>query len=115
MLPLITFIVASGQQPQITIDDAGLIRIIYSDSDKIYFATSVDNGITFPAIQLVSEVKDIHHRMGRIPQMASSKNYTIVAAISKKGSVHIFELSPQSSKGIKGHWLIMRQILHLKA
>lgn len=95
------FIIANGQQPQITIDHAGTIRIIYGDGDKIYCATSVDNGITFPAIQLVGEVKDMHLGMGRGPQMASSKNYTIVAAIDKKGSVHIFQLSHQSSKWIK--------------
>lgn len=97
----VTFIIAKGQQPQITIDDAGIIRIIYGDGDKIYCATSVDNGITFPAIRLVGEVKNMHLGMARGPQMASSKNYTIVTAIDKKGSVHIFQLSHQSSKWIE--------------
>lgn len=94
-------VIAAGQQPQITIDDLGIIRIIYGNGDKIYCATSVDNGLTFPAIQLIGEIKDMHLGMSRGPQAASSKNFTLVSAIDKKGLVHIFQLNHQSGKWTK--------------
>lgn len=47
----VNFIIGNGQQPQITIDNLGTIRVIYGNNDKIYCATSVDNGVTFPDIQ----------------------------------------------------------------
>jgi hypothetical protein len=93
--------ISNGQQPQITIDNLGTIRIIYGSQDKIYCATSVDNGLTFPSVQLVGEIKDMHLGMSRGPQVASSKNYTLVAAIDKKGMIHIFQLNHQSGKWTK--------------
>jgi hypothetical protein len=95
------FIIGNGQQPQITIDNLGTIRIIYGNEDKIYCATSVDNGLTFPDIQTVGEIKEMHLGMSRGPQVATSKNYTLVAAIDKKGSVHIFQLQHKSGKWTK--------------
>jgi hypothetical protein len=75
-----------------------LLRIIYGNEDKIYCATSTDNGLTISDIQMVGEVKDMHLGMSRGPQVASSKNYTLVSAIDKKGSIHIFQLNHQSKK-----------------
>ena len=97
----VNFIIGNGQQPQITIDNLGTIRVIYGNDDKIYCATSVDNGVTFPDIQKVGEINDMHLGMSRGPQVATSKNYTLVAAIDKKGSVHIFQLQHQSGKWTK--------------
>lgn len=94
-------IIANGQQPQITIDGLGIIRIVYGNGDKIYCATSVDNGLTFPDIQLAGEIKDMHLGMSRGPQVASSANYTLVSAIDKKGLIHIFQLNHQSKKWTK--------------
>ncbi len=94
-------VIGIGQQPQITINKPGTIRVIYGSQDKIYCATSTDNGVTFPRTQMVGEVKDMHLGMSRGPQAASSKNYTLVAAIDKKGSVHIFQLNHQSGKWTK--------------
>ena len=95
------FIIADGQQPQITIDELGTIRIIYGNGDKIFCATSVDNGLTFPNIQNIGEIKGMHLGMSRGPQVATSKNYTLVSAIDKKGMVHIFQLQHQSGKWTK--------------
>ncbi|MBC7626002.1 MAG: hypothetical protein H7254_01800 [Ferruginibacter sp.] len=88
----------SGQQPQLSIDNSGIIRMVYGEDDKIYCASSKDNGQSFPDIQLVATVKDMHLGMSRGPQLASSKNYSMIAAIDKKGSVHIFKLSHATGK-----------------
>ncbi len=88
--------IADGTQPQITIDPSGKVRIIYGLGDKIYCATSVDNGVTFHSIMLVGEVKEMHLGMSRGPQASSSKNFTLVSAIDKGGSIHTFQLNHQT-------------------
>lgn len=93
--------IAAGQQPQITIDNLGTLRIVYGSGDKIYCATSTDNGQTFPDIQMVGEVKDMHLGMSRGPQVATSKNYTLVSAMDKEGTIHIFQLQHKSGKWAK--------------
>jgi hypothetical protein len=87
---------ASGQQPQIAIDNQGVLRIIYGRGDEIYCATSADNGVTFSDIRLVGEVKQMHLGMSRGPQVASSENYTLISAIDQHGSIHTFQLNHRS-------------------
>ena len=99
--PIGNSLIGNGQQPQVTIDNLGTIRIIYGNEDKIYCATSIDNGLTFPDIQMIGKVKDMHLGMSRGPQAASSKNYTLVSAIDKKGSIHIFQLNHKTRKWTK--------------
>ncbi len=99
--PNTTIIIDNGQQPQITVDNRGTIRIIYGNEDKIYCATSIDNGVAFPDIQIIGAVNNMHLGMSRGPQVASSKYYTLVSAIDKKGAVHIFRLNHKSGKWTK--------------
>lgn len=96
-----TFVVATGQQPQMTIDNLGKIRIVYGIKDTIYCATSVDNGLTFPDRLRVGVVKDMHLGMSRGPQMASSKNYSMISAMDKMGSISVFQLNHTSGKWVK--------------
>jgi hypothetical protein len=91
-------VIEKGQQPQITADNSGTLRLVYGEGDKIFCATSPDNGLTFPEIKLVGEVKEMALGMSRGPQLASSKNYSLVSAIDKKGSIHIFQLNHKSGK-----------------
>ncbi len=91
-------ILGDGAQPQITIDLSGTVRVIYGNADKIYCATSSDNGVTFSKVKLVGEVKEMHLGMFRGPQAASSKNYTLVSAMDKQGSIHIFQLNHRSGE-----------------
>lgn len=90
--------IAKGQQPQIVADVAGDVRIVYGSGDKIFCATSTDNGSTFSEPQLVGEVKEMHLGMFRGPQVASSKDYTLVSAMDKKGVLHIFQLSHKTGQ-----------------
>ena len=89
-------VIAVGQQPQIASDNKGNIRIIYGHEDRIYCATSIDKGSNFPDIQLVGEVGEMHLGMSRGPQVASSKHYTLVSAIDRKGDIQTFRLDHQS-------------------
>ena len=93
--------IATGLQPQMTIDPLGNIRIVYGNNDTIYCATSSDNGQSFKDIKMVGIVKDMHLGMTRGPQAATSKNYTLISAMDKNGSIHIFQLQHSSGKWIK--------------
>jgi len=79
--------IGAGEQPHISRDPKGMIRVIYGQKDKIYCATSGDNGLTFSAPVLVAEVPGMHLGMSRGPQIASSAHYSIVTAMDKSGDI----------------------------
>lgn len=89
---------ASGEQPQVSIDNTGLIRLVYGNADKIYLSTSQDNGKTFSKPSLVGEVKEMHLGMARGPQLASSKDFSVVTAMDKTGNIHSFKQSHKTGK-----------------
>ncbi|HEY0652643.1 MAG TPA: hypothetical protein VGD65_05925 [Chryseosolibacter sp.] len=91
-------ILAPGQQPQLTVDSKGKIRLVYGESDKIYFSTSNDNGKTFSSPQLVAQVSEMHLGMTRGPQLATSVDYSLITAMDKKGNIHAFRQSHKTGK-----------------
>ena len=98
LIPSRESVIKKGQQPQLTAGNNGTLRLVYGDGDKIFCATSLDNGLTFPEIKLAGEVKEMALGMSRGPQLASSKNYSLVSAIDEKGLIHIFQLNHKSGK-----------------
>jgi hypothetical protein len=91
-------ILAPGEQPQITVDARGLIRLVYGEKDKVFFTTSKDNGKTFDTPQLIGQVSEMHLGMTRGPQLATSRDFSVVTAMDKKGNIHSFRLSHKSGK-----------------
>ena len=89
-------IIATGQQPVISTDNNGVIRIVYGQQDKIFCSTSVDKGITFSAPVIVAQVKDMHLGMSRGPQIASSAKWSVITAMDKAGDIHWFKLDHSS-------------------
>jgi hypothetical protein len=89
---------APGEQPEITIDARGLIRLVYGEKDKIFFTTSKDYGKTFNTPRLIGQVSEMHLGMTRGPQLATSRDFSVVTAIDKKGNIHSFRLSHKSGK-----------------
>jgi len=82
-----------GQQPNISIDTKGVVRMVYGDGEKIYCISSKDNGLTFSMPVQVGQLTGMHLGHTRGPQIASSKNYSIVTAITKDGNIHSFRLN----------------------
>ena len=72
-----------GQQPNMAVDSKGIIRMVYGNGDKIYFMTSSNNGSDFSAPVLVAELPKMHLGSTRGPQIASSKNFSMISAIDK--------------------------------
>lgn len=92
---------ASGEQPQIAVDNEGLVRLVFGKNDNIFYSASKDGGNTFSSPLLVGEVKEMHLGMTRGPQLATSKDYSIVTAIDKTGNIHTFQLNHRSNKWSK--------------
>jgi len=89
--------IGSGEQPHISRDTKGHIRVVYGQKDKIYCATSDNNGLTFSSPVLVAEVPGMHLGMSRGPQIASSAHYSIITAMDKAGDIHCFRLDNRAS------------------
>lgn len=95
-LPLVNTI-GQGKQPQVSVDNKGIVRVVYGFADKIFCATSVDHGQTFSKPVLVAQVADMHLGMSRGPQLSSSANYSVITAMDKAGSIHWFRLNNRSN------------------
>lgn len=89
-----------GQQPQISADNKGIVRLVFGRNDSIFCATSDNQGISFRSPALVGYVKGMHLGMARGPQMASSVRFTMITAIDKAGDIYFFQLTNKTNKWI---------------
>ena len=92
-------VISKGQQPQISTDNSGIIRVVFGKADSIFCSTSLDKGSSFSKPILVGVVPKMHLGMARGPQLASSAHYSVVTAIDQNGDIHYFTLSHK-----KGQW-----------
>jgi len=90
-----------GQQPNLSIDNTGIIRMVYGNQDKIYCITSSDNGLNFSSPVLVAELPKMHLGSTRGPQIASSNTRSMISAIDKNGNLHAYLLNHSNSDWIK--------------
>jgi hypothetical protein len=91
-------VLSDGNQPQVTADVKGVLRIIYGKDDEIYYTESRDKGNTFRAPVLVGKVPGMHLGMSRGPQLASSKHYSVITAMDRPGNIHWFLLDHTTGK-----------------
>lgn len=83
----------AGRQPNIAVDSKGIIRVVYGEGETIWCITSANNGQSFSSPVKVGELKGMHLGSARGPQIASSKNYSLITAITKDGTIHSFLLN----------------------
>ncbi|HEY4327534.1 MAG TPA: hypothetical protein VGN20_26350 [Mucilaginibacter sp.] len=91
--------IGEGQQPQISIDNAGIVRVVFGKNDSIFCSTSLDKGSSFSKRVLVGVVSKMHLGMARGPQLASSAHYSLITAMDQTGNIHFFLLDNR-----KGTW-----------
>lgn len=89
---------ATGAQPQITVDAKEVLRVVYGDGENIYYSVSSDKGRTFSKPALVARVPEMHLGMTRGPQLATSKDFSIVTAMDKAGNINCFMLTHKTGK-----------------
>ena len=92
-------VISKGQQPQITQDNKGVLRVVFGRGDSIFCSMSTDRGSLFLKPVLVGVVAQMHLGMARGPQLASSAHYSVITAMDKGGNIHYFMLNHQ-----KGTW-----------
>lgn len=90
-------ILAPGEQPQMSIDSEGIIRVVYGQGDKIFYVHSKNNGSTFSKPAIIAELKGMHLGMTRGPQIASSKDFTLVTAMDTEGNIYSFIMDHKTS------------------
>jgi hypothetical protein len=90
--------IAEGNQPQISADNKGIIRVVFGQKDKIFCATSLDKGATFSNPVLVAALPKMHLGMSRGPQLASSSNYSVITAQDETGNIHWYRLKHSSDR-----------------
>ncbi|MHB1921318.1 MAG: hypothetical protein ACYCOO_03675 [Chitinophagaceae bacterium] len=90
--------IGNGEQPQIAMDNRGVIRVVFGQKDKIFCASSHDKGVSFSSPVLVAQVPGMHLGMSRGPQLTCSANYSVITAMDKTGNIHWYRLSNTSSK-----------------
>ncbi|HVU96865.1 MAG TPA: hypothetical protein VHE34_16665 [Puia sp.] len=91
------YVIGKGDQPQVSRDNKGSIRLVYGHKDSIFCAVSTDQGSTFSKPVLVAQVTGMHLGMSRGPQIASSANYSIITAMDKSGNIRWFRCSHSSN------------------
>lgn len=94
-----------GQQPNLSVDNKGVIRVVYGKGEGIYCITSRNGGISFSSAVLVAELPGMHLGNTRGPLIASSKNFSVIAAIDKGGNIHSYRLYHP-----KGIWIPLTEI-----
>lgn len=103
--------ISKGQQPQIGVDNAGVIRVVFGRQDSIFCSTSSDQGNSFSKPTLVGVVAKMHLGMARGPQLACSSRYSIVTAMDKDGNIHCFMLNNAGN----GKWQYQGLVNDIKA
>jgi hypothetical protein len=97
--------IIQGQQPNLSIDPKGVIRVAYGNGEKIYCLTSTNNGLSFSSAVLVAELPGMHLGHTRGPQIASSRNFSVISAMDKRGNIHSYRLNHS-----KGAWSRVAEI-----
>jgi hypothetical protein len=77
--------ISTGEQPQVTVDNKGTIRVVFGQQENIFCAVSNDNGVPFSKPGLVAQEACMHLGMSRGPQIAASANYQVIATMDKTG------------------------------
>lgn len=85
--------IGQGQQPEAAVDPEGIIRVAYGKSDSIFCITSRDKGKTFSEPVWVGTLPEMHLGMTRGPQIACSKNFSVITAMDKQGNIHTYRLA----------------------
>lgn len=90
--------ISPGEQPQVSLDNKGIIRVVFGRADSIFCSTSKNKGRTFSKPVFVHHIAGMHLGMTRGPQIASSSNYSVVTAMDKAGNIHFAQLNHASNK-----------------
>jgi hypothetical protein len=93
-------IAPAGKQPSIAINQQGEMKIVYGKNDSLYYTAS-SNGNSFSSPVAIAEIKGLSLGMSRGPQIAITKNFTVIAAASNAGNIYAYQLNHQTKQWSK--------------
>ena len=85
-------IIGTGKQPTIGVSQAGEIKITYGAGNVIYYVTSKDQGQTFSKPTTVATLPKLNLGMGCGPQIAATKDFTLITATTRAGDIYACSL-----------------------
>ncbi|MBD1395103.1 hypothetical protein [Mucilaginibacter glaciei] len=91
-------LIGEGQQPQVSLDNKGIIRVVFGSADQIFCVASTDHGVSFSRPALVAKLPEMHLGMARGPQLTSSKNFSVITAMDKSGNIYWYRLAHDTGK-----------------
>jgi hypothetical protein len=94
-------ILATGKQPEVSVDAKGVIRVVFGRNDSIFYSIihPETNSSSIPTY--IARVSSMHLGMTRGPQLASSAHYSMITAMDKEGNIHWYLLDHKSGKCVK--------------
>jgi hypothetical protein len=93
--------IGMGMEPEIAVGSDRIVRIIYGIDDKIFYVWSFNGVKDFSKPALVATVTGMHLGMERGPQLATAKDFSIVTATDKRGTIHSFKLDHKTGDWTK--------------
>lgn len=85
-----TLFSAKGLQPALCAGEKESIEMVFGKGKAIYYSFSGDKGQHFSTPVLVDSLPGLHLGVSRGPQIASSRQSTVITAIDKHGDVYAY-------------------------
>ncbi len=92
-------IIAMGQMPNLSMDKADNLQLVYGSGDSVLYSFSTDGGKTFSKSSLIAVITNLAASQTRGPQIAATSNGLLVTACNNEGNIFSF------IKDGSGNWL----------
>lgn len=87
-----------GEQPSICISSNKNIHLTFGYENQIFYCYSTDNGNKFSSPEKIDEVDELKLGRGMGPQITSTKDFMIIAAINGNGNIIMWQKNHSSEK-----------------
>lgn len=79
-----------GIQPAVCVGENESIEMVFGKGNAFYYSFSNDKGSSFSTPELVDSLQGLHLGVSRGPQIASSRQSTVITAVDKAGNVYAY-------------------------
>ena len=90
--------IGRGQMPNLAVDKAGNVHLVYGFGDSVVYAESVDHGVSFSTPVLVATIPELFAFAMRGPQIAVTDQGLTIIAADKTGNIYSYR------KTTAGNW-----------
>lgn len=87
-----------GKQPTIAVSKDNNIKVVFGQGEEIYYTGSADGGKSFSKPALIGKQPKLALGATRGPQIAVTKDYTLVAAAAHTGKIMVYRMKNKEDK-----------------